>query len=873
MATNTRATDIFDGDRKNRKQGVRVIPAKAEANKPGVIDLQSVSGTTVTDRYLWHTSAGVLRTGSTFPTTPDSDGAAVGTAGGATTTLNNIASVAIPVSLISDTKNTDDLGSAAIYWKDLFIGGDIYCQEAGAGTFDVKLAFTAPTADYTYTFPNAGAAADVMLDTGAANVIAYTKGTSTINFGANADLDIAAGKTVNIDNAVTIQGDFTVSATCTLDQNLAIASSPTFVAVTTQGITNTTTVIDTTANIQLGADNVKVTFGTADATDSYMQFNGNDLEFYDSNHGVARTLTELYTGTTLNPTVSGNLSIADGDFDWTNTSAAETALWTLAATTVDGIQIASSNTSADVLQITANATNSGNLISLNATDATITSGAYIYCYDGAAQDFAVRRYGATTIAGSAAGTAALTLTTGDIKVTSGFLDLDSPVGTGGHNIATADDGTSASPFITITNSNVAFDQAMILLDSNATGAYDAMQITHDGTGSPLRITTTAVTATQLVLAGPAAQTTAAFYYSGDYDGATDVGVIDITSTGTHVHANTSLLYLDHNTGAPAASARGSILRINDTTANAADAWVAYIGTTNNDGLLITTGAVADINLKLTGIQAQTSSMAVIDGSTGTGWEGGAATGMLHLNAIGARADVASSLLLISDVTGASPAAGRGTSLAIVDTTTVGADSFVAYINTTANDGLLINTGHADGVNVKLTGLQAQVGQMLHVNGATGTGWDGADDTGCVHINTLVQNHTGATALFIDHAAAPIASGQGVCARFIQSAGAATTTAYLVEIAPITTGGALNVPTGVSNFVELVTCSGGIVTKVGDVDIHDTVPTAANCISNFGATQPQGFIGVMDDAGAGANVWLVTSDGTDYFYAAKLTKAV
>lgn len=51
----------------------------------------------------------------------------VGAAGGsgANTALSNLAAVAINTSLISDANNTDDLGSAAIRWKDLFLAGSI----------------------------------------------------------------------------------------------------------------------------------------------------------------------------------------------------------------------------------------------------------------------------------------------------------------------------------------------------------------------------------------------------------------------------------------------------------------------------------------------------------------------------------------------------------------------------------------------------------------------------------------------------------------------------------------------------------------------------------------------------------------------------
>jgi hypothetical protein len=48
-----------------------------------------------------------------------------GSGGGATTALDNLASVAINTSLISDTDNTDDLGSSSKAWKDAYIKGAI----------------------------------------------------------------------------------------------------------------------------------------------------------------------------------------------------------------------------------------------------------------------------------------------------------------------------------------------------------------------------------------------------------------------------------------------------------------------------------------------------------------------------------------------------------------------------------------------------------------------------------------------------------------------------------------------------------------------------------------------------------------------------
>lgn len=66
-------------------------------------------------------------------------------AAGANTALSNLASVAINVSLVSDTDSTDDLGSSSIFWKDLFVdnvAGPTTFNEAGA---DVDFRFEGDT--------------------------------------------------------------------------------------------------------------------------------------------------------------------------------------------------------------------------------------------------------------------------------------------------------------------------------------------------------------------------------------------------------------------------------------------------------------------------------------------------------------------------------------------------------------------------------------------------------------------------------------------------------------------------------------------------------------------------------------------------------
>jgi len=67
---------------------------------------------------------------STLKTLIYDNGTILVTLGGASTALDNLSSVAINTSLISDTDSTDDLGSSAISWKDTY--SDSYYIENGA---------------------------------------------------------------------------------------------------------------------------------------------------------------------------------------------------------------------------------------------------------------------------------------------------------------------------------------------------------------------------------------------------------------------------------------------------------------------------------------------------------------------------------------------------------------------------------------------------------------------------------------------------------------------------------------------------------------------------------------------------------------------
>jgi len=169
------------------------------------------------------------------------------------TSVADKASLPLVGNTLNDARIVEDNGAGipAIY-VCIATTGDVDTQwlqlsEISWGTFlslqDTPNLFT--TSNAIYTVNTAG---DAVSET----AVVLTEGTNTFNIAkGNASLDIAAGATLNIDanltvgNAVTLAStnagtiDFgatsktlTISETCTIDQNLAKASSPTFAGLT-----------------------------------------------------------------------------------------------------------------------------------------------------------------------------------------------------------------------------------------------------------------------------------------------------------------------------------------------------------------------------------------------------------------------------------------------------------------------------------------------------------------------------------------------------------------------------------------------------------------------------------------------------------------
>lgn len=60
---------------------------------------------------------------------------------------------------------------------------------------------------------------------------------------------------------------------------------------------------------------------------------------------------------------------------------------------------------------------------------------------------------------------------------------------------------------------------------------------------------------------------------------------------------------------------------------------------------------------------------------------------------------------------------------------------------------------------------------------------------------------------------------------------------------------------------------GLQTKQAVNQVTDIAPTKAELTTSFGtpASRGAGFVGTVNDNAGGANMFFVTSDGTDYFW--------
>jgi hypothetical protein len=114
---------------------------------------------------------------------------------GATTALDNLASVAINTSLLSDTDNTDDLGSSSFNWRSLYLKTSLILQETGIGTDALTIQAASSITPYTITLPAAVAGVgQVLTDVAGNGVLSWQTPAGT---GANTALSNLSGVAIN----------------------------------------------------------------------------------------------------------------------------------------------------------------------------------------------------------------------------------------------------------------------------------------------------------------------------------------------------------------------------------------------------------------------------------------------------------------------------------------------------------------------------------------------------------------------------------------------------------------------------------------------------------------------------------------------------
>lgn len=586
----------------------------------------------------------------------------------------------------------------------------------------------------------------------------------------------------------------------------------------------TTGIIEGTGGIGITADDINLTLGASGATDSKIFYSdANGLTFYDQIHGGNVTLSQM-AGSNLNsPTVLGDMTISDGKVTQTDTGDETAYLCT------------SSSTTNDINRVVSATLTTGAAYAAHLAEATLNGGFYFRAYDttGAANVATIGEDGATVLAGSAAGTDVLTLTAGDLTLTSGDVTLTDGTITGTTSAGT--DGSKLSKNVAdATNPALEVEQdhasggIALLVDQDATGDVDAVSIENAGTG--YAVTTTAGAAGGEGYEYIAADSGTGVAFRGDgstgsWIGANDVGMIDLDTDGV-------------------LAAGANLLRLDCTGANAQDSFICEILSSGNiagatDGALL--------NVVESGA-AQATTYAVRIASTNNE--------ALHVDA---------GLSLFDERVTITLADNTGPALAVTNPDTTGNTNAVTITPSGSGAGLLITPQETDTQGLLITvGAASTTVPMIDIDGATAD-WIGGADVGCIDVTCDGALVADASLLRLASSGQPAAANDGICLD-IKETGAAQATSYAMRISS-TNNEALHVDAGVVLIDEICTVTGGVITKYATTDTANP-PTQTELVTAFGAAnQGAGLIGILNDAGGGANEYICWSDGTNWWYAA------
>lgn len=347
-------------------------------------------------------------------------------------------------------------------------------------------------------------------------------------------------------------------------------------------------------------------------------------------------------------------------------------------------------------------------------------------------------------------------------------------------------------------------------------------------------------------------------------GAASKGIVNITQSGTLADAAASAVFIDFN-GTYAANTVGGCINVDDDGTAGGTDYSVSVNSLGVNCMKLETQAATMTALTLEPATNATAAAFVVDGDA-NGFLGAANVGMVHIKNDIALTDVLSSTVLL-DVGATKPIdAAEGYVLRIADTSVVATsnNSYAAYLDATANHGMKIETRAVLATNLTLSGVQAQTAPLLIIDASTGTGYDGADDSGALEITSdsiLVAN--GSTLLRVESSAQQKAGSEGYLARF-ENTGAAQADAVAVEIvAKDSTEVALNCGAGQIKS----TAHRYIVTDRKATDTGATTGTIAqgtDFIQCDTTTADDADIVLLPTAVAGTVLYILNDDSTQDF---------
>ena len=353
----------------------------------------------------------------------------------------------------------------------------------------------------------------------------------------------------------------------------------------------------------------------------------------------------------------------------TNNTITNTNLATLSATAMS---------TGKGVSFTTGAVLTGDCFYAQVTDGAGFTGNYFRGYNGAADDFTVKRYGATTIRGNAA-TDVLTLTAGNLQVTAGSVDVDN----GNLTVDTTQDiasnisrnfvGIGSAALLTVAEQNAGSTSAALAVTNAGTAASTGVSITHSGDNPTLNLVG-GVARTGDVIAIPMANqlNQRAINISGAITSAAGAGTIEVHSTGV-IPATASLLRLDADTAQPG-DGDGWCLNVDDDTLVVATPkkYAVLINSANNEALHVSGGEslFAEIAYFSAGVSVSGAASTVNhDSNFNVGLCTGTSTGIVSLGGAGAFVTIGGT------ITGATPLSFDGvtadasqTAIAVADPT-------------------------------------------------------------------------------------------------------------------------------------------------------------------------------------------------------------